>query len=160
METNCVVIYIVLFLVFSYLGATIEHISYYLSKVFSEQPKIKALANPIITGFPLYGICAYFVIIVDTLLEKYHVNHLLIKFAVFGLVITLIEYLAGVYVGAGQDSHVGNLIDAWDYTDEPFNFQGKISLLHFISWGILGLIIIKVYPIMFKTLSTGLHCLE
>ena len=35
----------------------------------------------------------------------------------------------------------------WDYTNEPFNFQGRVSLAFSIVWGIIGVIFVeKIHP--------------
>lgn len=60
--------FIISFMVYSYFGATLEHLSYFFSK------NKKTLSNPIITGFPLYGIGAYCVILLNQAFNKYDLN--------------------------------------------------------------------------------------
>lgn len=136
---------IIPFMIYSYLGASLEHISYYISK------ENKKLLNPIITGFPLYGIGAYCVILINNILQKYNLNSLT-RFLIYAILLTLIEYIVGKYVGAGKKNENGD-IDAWDYTDQRFNYRGIISLKHFIAWGILGLCVEYIHPKIIKSLD-------
>jgi len=122
--------------------------------------KKKTLENPIMTGFPLYGLGGLLIYyIYNKYLQEYH---WIILFLIFGSMISLIEYIVGKYiVDAGKNSfeptlygkYNGDIVKSWNYSDEPFNYQGIISLRHFISWGILGLIIIKIQPILEKKLE-------
>jgi len=89
---------VIIFLVFSYLGATLEHLSYYASKKSS-----KLLANPIITGFPLYGLGAFAVVATNKLLNPITKNIVLHSLA-YGAVLSALELGAGVVVGAGPTS--------------------------------------------------------
>ena len=42
----------------------------------------------------------------------------------------------------------------WDYTGEPFNFQGRISLAFSIAWGIIGVIFVdKIHPFIKRKLE-------
>jgi len=129
-----------------------EHISYYLRGPHS---KPKALANPVITGFPLYGIGAYLVIILDQVMTSVNI---LIKFIAFGLVLSILEYITGLYVGAGPHSSKGDMVDSWDYSKEPYNLHGIIDLKHFFLWGFLGLIVRLIYPQLTVIITNGLKC--
>ena len=141
--------YIIIFLIYTFLGGVFEHFSYYIGNHYMNTKK-KTLGNPIMTGFPLYGLGGLLIYyIYDKYLRGYH---WIILFLIFGSIISLIEYIVGKYiVDAGQ--YNGDIVKSWNYSDEPFNYQGIISLRHFISWGILGLIIIKVQPILEKKLD-------
>lgn len=130
------------FIIYSYLGATLEHMSYYIS------PKEKLLANPIITGFPLYGLGAFLIIYLQQ-------SNVVTSFLVYGFVLSFIEYMVGLHVGAGTRRKSGE-IESWDYTGEPFNIRGIISLRHFITWGTLGLIVAKIHPKLIKLINYGI----
>jgi uncharacterized membrane protein len=134
---------IIIFLIYTFFGAVFEHISYYIGNKFMNT-KPKSLSNPIITGFPLYGLVG---LLIYYIYKKYLQNtNKFTLFLIFGFIITIIEYIVGKYiVGAGIN---GDKISSWNYHKEPFNYEGIISLRHFITWGILGLIIIKVQPIL------------
>jgi len=144
--------HIVAFFVYSYLGASVEHINYYFSHT------TKALANPIITGFPLYGVGAYMIILINDILIRYGVENLLIKFIVFAIFLSLLEYIVGIYVGAGQNSYKGTMVDSWDYSHEAYNLDGKISLRHVILWGFAGLILIYIHPKLIHLIKCGVNC--
>lgn len=144
--------HIVAFFLYSYFGASLEHINYYFSHT------TKALANPIITGFPLYGAGAYMIILINNLLTHYNIENLLIKFIVFAIILTILEYIVGIYVGAGQKSYQGSMVDAWDYSHESYNVDGIISLKHAILWGFAGLFLIYIHPILIQKIKCGVNC--
>ena len=67
------------------------------------------------------------------------------KFFVGMIAFTIFEYIVSVVLE--------NLFGLrwWDYTDKPFNFQGRISLSFSIAWGILGVIFVeKIHPFITK----------
>ena len=138
----------IIFLIFSFLGAVMEHVSYYIDNtLFNSAPRI--LSNPILAGFPLYGCCGLLIwYVYDKFLQN--CNYVLLFF-IFAILITTIEYIVGINVGAGKTTPGG--IDSWDYSDQSFNYKGIISLKHFIAWGLLGLIVINIYPILYDKIS-------
>ncbi|ARF11804.1 protein of unknown function DUF1113 [Klosneuvirus KNV1] len=144
--------HIIAFFIYSYLGASIEHINYYFSHT------TKALANPIITGFPLYGFGAYMIIFINDLLNQYGIENLLVKFIVFAILLSILEYIVGIYVGAGPKSYQGTMVDSWDYSKESWNLDGKISLKHAILWGFAGLILIYIHPKLIQKIKCGVNC--
>ena len=145
--------HIIAFAIYSYAGATMEHLRYF----FSNGPK-KELSNPIITGFPLYGIGAYLVIIFNDLLNKSGIENIIVKFAVFGAVLSVLEYIVGLIVGAGKNSYKNGMVVSWDYSHEPFNINGIISLNHFFLWGIVGIILIHVHYKLLKRIQCAIKC--
>ena len=61
---------------------------------------------------------------------------------------TIFEYVVSVVL----ESLFG--LRWWDYTGEPFNFQGRISLAYSIAWGIIGTIFVeKIHPFVKKQLE-------
>ena len=130
----------IIFWIYTLLGAILEHISYYIGNTFFNS-KPKYLNNPILTGFPLYGLGGLWI---NYTYKKYLTGYNDIQlFFIFGTMITILEYVIGKMVGAGI-SDTG--VPSWDYSKEVFNFQGIISMRHFISWGLLGLTIIRIQP--------------
>lgn len=70
---------------------------------------------------------------------------------------TIISFVGGFLVGSvleylcswGQEMLFGST--SWDYSNVPFNINGRICLLYSIFWGILGVMWIKsIYPRMAK----------
>ncbi len=141
-------IILIIFLIYTFFGAIFEHLSYYIGKQLF-QSKEKYLSNPIITGFPLYGLGGLLIYyLYDNYFRSYSSFTL---FFVFGFILSSLEYLVGKYiVDAGKTN---NGITSWDYTNEPFNYEGIISLRHFIMWGIISLVVIKIQPILQKKLQ-------
>lgn len=68
-----------------------------------------------------------------------------ISFAGGMIVGSVVEYLCSW----GQEMLLGSR--SWDYSDKPFNINGRICLLYSVFWGLLGVIWIKnIYPRMAK----------
>ena len=54
---------------------------------------------------------------------------------------TIFEYIASVVL----EDLFG--LRWWDYTNEAFNFQGRISLAFSLAWGIIGILFVeKLHP--------------
>lgn len=83
---------------------------------------------------PIYGFGAI-IILVATIPVK---SNLILVFIFGMLAATILEYFTGVLME--KIFHVRY----WDYSDEPFNFQGHICLLCSIAWGGFSILIIKV----------------
>ena len=69
----------------------------------------------------------------------------------------LLSFLGGMIVGSvveyvcswGQEALFGSR--SWDYSNLPFNLNGRICLLYSVFWGVLGVLWIKdIYPRMAK----------
>ncbi len=69
----------------------------------------------------------------------------------------LLSFLGGMIVGSvveyvcswGQEALFGSR--SWDYSNIPFNLNGRICLLYSVFWGVLGVLWIKdIYPRMAK----------
>ena len=140
------------FLAYSFLGATLEHVRYYAdSKLNPSTHTPKALLNPIITGFPLYGLGAYGV---ATLHQNVGVKNtpLPVQFLAYASLRSLLEYGAGKYVGAGSKSYTRHgMVESWDYSKGKYNLGGIVSLKHFVGWGLLGLFVAHVlHPVVMR----------
>lgn len=89
---------------------------------------------------PIYGGGA--AIITLCLYNLYKQNSFVI-FLASGLIGAAFEYLCSL----GQELMFGTV--SWDYSDTPFNLDGRTNLMFAVIWGFLGLIWIKfVYPAM------------
>ena len=95
------------------------------------------------TGFlkgpfcPIYGTGA---IIMILFLKKFS-NSLILLFFVSIIVFTIWEYIVGILLEKIFHTKY------WDYSDNKFNFQGRICLMNSIFWGILGVVFIKyIHP--------------
>ena len=90
------------------------------------------------TGFlngpfcPIYGFGA---IIMLVLLQRFAINWVILFFASI-IILTLWEYAVGVLLEKIFKTKY------WDYSDQKFNFQGRICLTNSICWGILGVLFI------------------
>ena len=131
MEYNFIDI-LIYFITYSFLGWIMESIFRSVCE--------KKLIN---TGFlrgpfcPIYGIGA----IIMLLFLKSFSNNLLLLFFISVIVLTLWEYLVGILLEKLFHTKY------WDYSDNKFNFQGRICLMNSIFWGILGVVFIQyIHP--------------
>lgn len=120
------------FIIYSFLGWVMES----TVRTIAE----KKLIN---TGFlkgpfcPIYGIGA---IIMFLFLDQFE-NNLIILFFIAVIVLTIWEYLVGVLLEKIFHTKY------WDYSDQKFNFQGRICLVNSICWGVLGVVFVKyIHP--------------
>ena len=90
---------------------------------------------------PIYGFGA---IILITCLENIKTNKIG-KFFISLIAFTAFEYVVSVVL----ESLFG--LRWWDYTNEPFNFQGRISLAFSMAWGVIGVVFIEeIHPFVKK----------
>lgn len=127
------------FMIYSFLGWVMESIVRSISE--------KKLIN---TGFlkgpicPIYGIGA---IILFLFLGRFE-NKPVLLFFIAILLLTIWEYLVGVLLEKMFHTKY------WDYSDQKFNFQGRICLVNSICWGILGVVFIKyIHPFIQQIIS-------
>ena len=93
---------------------------------------------------PIYGFGA---VIMITFLGKYKRNSIKL-FLYASILFSLFEYIAGFALDA--------LFSArwWDYTDEFFNLNGRISIYYSFVWGIISLLFINfIYPFFKKHIN-------
>ena len=123
---------IIYFITYSFLGWVMESIFRSISE--------KKIIN---TGFlkgpfcPIYGVGA----IIMLLFLKRFSDNLAVLFVVSVVVLTIWEYLVGVLLEKLFHTKY------WDYSNNKFNFQGRICLTNSIFWGILGVVFVKyIHP--------------
>lgn len=139
--------YAVIFMIYSTLGCIGEHLAYFVSS------KNKRVENPIMAGFPIYGIGAYVIILSIRALKtifpsangKSILDNIVFQFLFSAIILTMMEYAAGRLIGAGGLNGDGT-VNAWDYTGTFMNYRGIINLQHFLLHGILGIIVLKIHP--------------
>jgi uncharacterized membrane protein len=118
MSENTIVIY---FALYSFIGWIIELIYRSLNN--------RKLVNP---GFlygpfvPIYGIGGVFVSLVYLKISFLPVP---LQFLIYSLILTIIEYITGeIFEKFFQ-------LKLWDYSENRFNINGKVSLLFSTGWG-------------------------
>lgn len=136
---------LVIFLIYTFFGAIAEHISYFI-----EGGKKKSLSNPIITGFPIYGLGALIVIWLRRLVILYNIP-LIVEFFIYGFALESLELASGLIVKAGSRSyeicdHGEECISSWDYSQSKWNIYGIIDLRHFFLFSISGMIVSRITP--------------
>lgn len=170
---------VIILIIYSVIGAIIEHLSYFLSC------KRKIMTNPILTGFPLYAIAPLILLWLHGLIfntgglvptknadgSTYEpTTNIVVDFLFGAIVLTIVEYIAGLIVGAGPksngratftkndgDGHIitnhVNYEHSWDYTNTFLNYKGIINFRHFIIYGIAAVIVLRIYPFLFEKIN-------
>lgn len=93
---------------------------------------------------PMYGFAAIGMI---QLLKKVKTNTAG-RFCICMIIFTVFEYIVAVIL----ESLFG--LRWWDYSNERFNFQGRISLPYSIAWGIVGVIFVdKIHPFVKRKIN-------
>lgn len=152
--------HVITFMIYSYIGATFETLSKFIANGGLLVEKIKRkydviAINPIIDAFPIYGMGAYMIYIMNINLARLGVKNILVRGVMCGMMVTLFEYMMGVAVKAGEDE---TYIKTWDYRDVPLNIDGKTSVKHAIYWIIASILVIKYHPKLLKGIRCGLEC--
>ena len=131
MEYNFIDI-LIYFITYSFLGWIME-------SIFRSVCEKKLINTGFLRGSfcPIYGIGAVIMI----LFLKNFSNNLILLFFISIIVFTIWEYLVGVLLEKLFHTKY------WDYSDNKFNFQGRICLMNSIFWGILGVVFIQyIHP--------------
>ncbi len=120
------------FFIYAFLGWLLETI--YCIVTLGVFNKRGFLYGPIC---PIYGFGA---IILILCLKNIKTNTIG-KFFIGMIAFTIFEYIVSLLL----EKLFG--LRWWDYTNEPLNFQGRISLSFSIAWGIVGVIFVeKIHP--------------
>jgi uncharacterized membrane protein len=137
----------ILFLFYTFAGAVAEHLSYFVGKPLGAPTK--SLSNPIITGFPIYGLGALIVIWLRGLAVAYGLG-VVIEFMIYGVALEILEGVTGVIVGAGSKSYEEcegeRCVSSWDYSKSKWNIMGIVDVRHFFLFGIAGMLVSRFNP--------------
>ena len=82
---------------------------------------------------PVYGIGAIFLFYISKSVKSVTMTFILSFF-----IGSFVEFFYSLL----QENLFGTL--SWDYSDSPFNLQGRITLIYSLGWGILGIISCKI----------------
>ncbi len=130
---------IMYFFIFAFLGWVMETLySIYSLGYFTKRG---FLYGPIC---PIYGFGALMLIL---FLAKYRNNNLKL-FIYAAIIFSAFEYVVSYGLDALFAMHW------WDYTNEFFNLNGRISIFYSFAWGIIAIIFINhVYPFLKKKIN-------
>lgn len=123
---------LIYFIIYSFLGWVME-------SVFRSVNERKIINTGFLKGpfCPIYGIGAIIMFVFLDSLE----NNIIALFFIAIIVLTIWEYIVGVLLEKLFKTKY------WDYSDNKFNFQGRICLQNSIYWGVLGVIFVKyIHP--------------
>jgi len=125
--------YMILFAAYCFAGWVVEVI--YRSLTRRKFVNAGFLFGPFL---PIYGIGAFLVIVLEHVLRDWPVA---LRLAAFGLVITLLEYMAGYL------SEKIFKLTLWDYSEYRFNLHGRVCLRFSILWTLLAMgFVMVVHP--------------
>ena len=134
--------YFLLFFIYSFIGWVIEMftVNFVLKQKFADRG---FLIGPYC---PIYGFAS---IIMIFILSRYK-GDILVLFFMSIIICTIIEYFTS-YI-------MEKLFKArwWDYSNEPFNLNGRICLINSIGFGILGVLLIRIINPFFVGLLSKL----
>ena len=130
---------ILYFFIFAFLGWILE--TFYSLYVLGHFTKRGFLYGPIC---PIYG---YSAVIMLTILKKYKNNS--IKLFLYSFIIfSAFEYAVSFLLDALFAAHW------WDYTQDFFNLNGRISIFYSFAWGIIAILFINhLFPFIEKTVN-------
>lgn len=135
--------HILYFFIFAFLGWLLETLySFYELGHFTKRG---FLYGPIC---PIYGFAA---IILLTTLKKYKNNS--IKLFLYSIIIfSAFEYAVSFILDALFAAHW------WDYTEDFFNLNGRISIFYSFAWGIIAILFINhIFPFIEKKINVILE---
>lgn len=138
-KLNRVQTFILYFFLFAFLGWLMET----LYAVFTLGHFVKRgfLYGPIC---PIYGFGALLLIL---FLGKYKRNNLKL-FVYAAVVFSVFEYIVSYCLDALFSMYW------WDYTNEFFNLNGRISIFYSFAWGIIAIVFINhIYPFLKKKIN-------
>ena len=128
--------YIIYFVIFSFLGWVSETLFCYIK--VGELLKRGFLYGPIC---PIYGYGALLLMLYFYKSKNMKHNYLKL-FILFILVFSFLEYFVGFILEAVFSDRW------WDYTDDTYNINGRITILNSFLWGVATLIFSKyIYPL-------------
>ncbi len=131
--------FIVYFFIFAFLGWLMETL--YAVCTLGHFVKRGFLYGPIC---PIYG---YGALMLISFLWKYRNNNLKL-FIYAGVIFSAFEYLVSYILDALF------AMNWWDYTNEFFNLNGRISIFYSIAWGIIAILFINhAYPFFKKKIN-------
>lgn len=162
MKKSVLIANVIIFLIYSFIGAIFEHLSYWTAMKSDPDAPAKALANPVITGFPLYGVGAYIVVALSKYIVKPYGLPMVAEMLLYAVVLSFIEGMTGEYVGAGGSSYKKDacgkdMVWSWDYSENKYNVFGVTDIRHAISFALIGLVIARVHPVLECRITAALR---
>lgn len=106
---------------------------------------IKLSATTYIWMFPIYG----FAVFLEPIQTKLRNIPLIIRGGVYGILILLVEYSSGVFLGY----LIGSC--PWNYSNSPFSLHGVIRLDYFPVWCCVGLLFEKIHDTLDRIYITS-----
>lgn len=132
-------LYVLYFFIFAFIGWLMETI--YAIFTLGHFVKRGFLYGPIC---PIYGFGALMLIL---FLAKYRKNNLKL-FVYAAIIFSAFEYVVSYGLDALFAMHW------WDYTNEFFNLNGRITLSFSVAWGIIAILFINhIYPFLKKKVN-------
>ena len=135
-----------IFIICAFIGWTLETV--YCSYLFGEYIERGFLFGPLC---PIYG---FGVILLLLVLKPYAKNNILL-FLISAVVFTAFEYIVGFML----DAIFG--LKFWDYSNDMYQINSRITLWMCFAWGLLGLIFMHyIYPTIQKIFDKTIYKLK
>lgn len=130
-----------LFVIGSVFGTILETIwCLFVEKRF--EMRVGMVIGPFI---PVYGGGA---VAITLCLYKLHKLNDILVYIASGVIGATFEYLCSYF----QEMFLGSI--SWDYSDTPFNIDGRTNLMFALIWGALGLVWLRyLYPVISRTIE-------
>lgn len=130
-----------LFLIGSFFGTVLETVWGLVMDGYF-QMRVGLVVGPFI---PVYGGGA---VVITLCLYKLHKKGDIIVYLASAVIGATFEYLCSYF----QEMFLGTI--SWDYSDTPFNLDGRTNLTYALIWGVLGLVWLRyVYPFISRTIE-------
>ena len=132
--------YIILFAVYCFLGWILEVM--YRSATSRTFINAGFLFGPFI---PIYGLGAFLTLLLHELLKT---QPMVLQFVMFGLAVTLLEYLVGYF------SEKIFKLQLWSYSENRLNLHGRVCLHFSLFWTVLAFLFIQfIHPVIFQKMA-------
>lgn len=131
---------IMLFAAYAFMGWIIE-VAY---RSITQRQLINAgfLFGPFV---PIYGFGALFIVLLDTLIHPWLLP---MKIVVYGLILTIVEYVTGFILEKTFK------LKLWDYSTHKFNVHGRICLSFSLLWTVLAIVFIYyIHPAVLRQIQ-------
>lgn len=132
---------VILFAIYSFIGWIIE-------VVYRSATQKRFINAGFLYGFfiPIYGFGAAFVVVLEYFLQPLNV---VIKVLVYGVVLSLVEYVVGYLFETIFK------LKLWDYSDSALNLHGRICLLFSVFWTAIAFVFATfVNPVVVRQVLT------
>lgn len=138
------IFYVTCFIAFSFLGSLMEYLfGFFGGTGFAYNRMVEYFFHIKIYFIPYYGTTSLILLMSERFLDKRKIKFVY-RGLLIGIIITIWELISGLFTL----STIG--INFWDYSSQPFNFLGVISLKMSLLWVGVGYLFSLIYQYILK----------